>query len=126
MSFKYYNPNPDGKHVGDCVIRALTLLLDDTWDGIYIDLSMQGAAMHDMPNSNSVWAKYLKLNGYHQYTLPDTCPDCYTIAHFCVEHPHGKFLVATGSHVVAVVDGDYYDTSDTGQEVVTYYFGKER
>lgn len=126
MSFKYYNPNPDGKHVGDCVIRALTLLFDDSWENIFIDLTMQSAVMYDLQNSNAVWAKYLKLNGYHQYTVPDTCHYCYTIARFCTEHHNGKYLVAAGSHVVAVVDGDYYDTSDTGQEVVTYYFGKER
>lgn len=28
MSFVYYNPNPQGKLVGDCVIRALSKALD--------------------------------------------------------------------------------------------------
>lgn len=55
MSFVYYNPNPEKKTVGDCVIRGLTILLGDTWENVYTDLCMQGAYLHDMPNSNAVW-----------------------------------------------------------------------
>lgn len=31
MNFIYYNPNPKGNHIGDCVIRALTIALDCNW-----------------------------------------------------------------------------------------------
>jgi hypothetical protein len=44
---------------------------------------------------------------------------------FCADHPNGTYVVSTGSHVVAVVDGDYYDTSDTGSEIPIAYFEKE-
>lgn len=120
----YYNPNPDNKYVGDCVIRAISKLMGMRWEDVYIDLSMQGFSMHDMPNSNSVWGKYLRLNGYKQCSLPDTCPDCYTIKEFAIDHPVGEYLVATGTHVVAVIDGDYYDTGDSGSEVPIYYWRK--
>lgn len=126
MSYIYYNPNPENKFVGDCVIRALSKILNDTWDNVYIDLSMQGSAMHDMPNSNSVWGEYLKLNGFKRYVIPDTCPECYSIKAFSIDHPEGEFVVATGSHVVAVVNGDYYDTGDSGNEVPIYYWRKEK
>ena len=39
------------------------------------------------------------------------------------DHPKGIYVVATGSHVVAVVNGDYYDSWDSGDEIVAYYFG---
>lgn len=122
MSYVYYNPNPYNKSVGDCVVRALTILFNDSWDNIYADLTMQGHFMKDMPNSNAVLGEYLKANGFSRGILPDTCPSCYTIRQFCKDNPHGKFLVATGSHVVAVVDGDYYDTSDSGNEVPLYFW----
>lgn len=126
MSFILCNTNPSGKHVGDCVVRALCIVMDDTWENVYADLTMVGRFMYDMPNSNAVWAEYLKMNGFHCFSLPDTCPSCYTIKEFTLDHPRGTFVVATGSHVIAVVDGDYYDTSDSGNEVPIYYFGKER
>jgi len=126
VSFVYYNPNPEKKTVGDCVIRGLTILLGDTWENVYTDLCMQGAYLHDMPNSNAVWGEYLRANGFEVHTIPNTCPYCYTVKQFCREHPSGVFLLATGEHVIAVVDGDYYDTADTGNEVPIYYWRKER
>ena len=125
MSYVFYNPNPDGKMVGDCVIRALTLAMGLDWEEVYVDLSMQGFAMHDMPNSNSVWGEYLKLNGFTRHVIPDTCPNCYSIKQFSLDHHTGTYVTATGSHVVAVIDGDYYDTGDSGNEVPVYYWRKE-
>lgn len=121
----YYNPNPSNKSVGDCVVRALTILFNDTWDNVYDDLCLQGKAMHDMPDANSVWGEYLKLNGFTCHTIPNICPYCYTIRDFAHDHKFGTYLVATGSHVVAVVDGNYFDTSDSGNEVPIYYWRKE-
>lgn len=125
MSFIYYNPNPDNKSVGDCTVRALTVLFNDTWNNVYADLTMQGSFLHDMPSANAVWGEYLKLNGFTKHTIPDTCPSCYTIRQFTYDHPYGMYLLETGQHVVAVVDGNYYDTSDTGNEVPIYYWRKE-
>lgn len=51
MGFIYYNPNPANKSVGDCVIRALSVVLNDSWENIYADLTMQGRFMYDMPNA---------------------------------------------------------------------------
>lgn len=82
--------------------------------------------MHDMPSSNRVWERYLFDNGFKRTLLPDTCPDCYTVKEFCRDHREGKFLLAIGNHVVAVEDGDYYDTWDSGNEVPIYYWRKEK
>ena len=57
--------------------------------------------------------------------IPNTCPDCYTIADFCNDHPYGTYILATGTHVVAVIDGDYYDTWDSGNEIPIFYWQKE-
>lgn len=55
MSYVHYNPNPDGKVVGYCVVRALTVMFNDTWNNVFADLTMQDAYMHDMPSSDAVW-----------------------------------------------------------------------
>lgn len=126
MGYVYYNPNPDGKSVGDCVVRALSAIFNDSWDNVYADITMQGRFLHDMPSANNVWGTYLKVNGFVHHEIPDTCPSCYTVHRFAYDHPYGVYLVATGSHVVAVIDGDYYDTSDSGNEVPTSYWKRER
>lgn len=124
MSFKYYNKNPENLQTDDCVVRAIALFLDDTWENVYTDLTMQGYNMHAMPSSNNVWGAYLKNNGFKRTVVPDMCPFCYTIKHFTEDHPKGTFLVGTGSHVVTVIDGNYYDTWDSGNEIVIYYWSK--
>ena len=124
--FVLYNPNPNGSKVGDCVIRGLSKLLESTWDDTYIGVVVKGFEMKDMPSANNVWGAYLRAKGYMRYAIPNTCPDCYTVKDFCEDNPHGAFLLATGEHVIAIKDGNYYDAWDSGDEVPIYYWRKER
>lgn len=117
-----FNPNPAGKLVGDCVIRAIVKATGKTWTTVYDEISDKGYAMRDMPSSNSVWASYLRDKGFHRHIVPETCPDCYTIKDFCEDHPMGLYILGTGTHVVTCVDGDYYDSWDSGDEIPIYYF----
>ena len=122
MSYVYYNANPARKSHGDCVIRALSKVMDLTWEQVAIDLSMMQVTFHEMQNNDHVWGTFLSLNGFEKGMLPYPCPNCITIKDFCKLYPYGKYVVATGEHVVAVVDGDYYDTDDTGNEVLIYFW----
>jgi len=125
MAYIYYNPNPAGLTVGDCVVRAISKLTGHDWAETYIGISYEGYILSDMPSSNNVWAAYLKKQGYKRYVIPDSCPDCYTIKDFCNDNPNGSFLLATGSHVVTVIDGDYFDAWDSGNEIPIYFWTKE-
>ena len=123
--FKRYNPNPQNNKVGDCVVRAVSKVLGYDWERTYIELALQGFMMCDMPSANAVWGAYLKGKDFTRHVIPDSCPDCYTVAEFTEDNPHGKYILATGSHVIAVSDGDYYDTWDSGGEIPVYYWSKE-
>ena len=78
-----------------------------------------------MPSSNAVWGAYLRHQSFRRYIIPNECPDCYTVSDFCCDYPKGVYVLATGTHVVTVIDGEYYDTWDSGNEVPIYYFKKE-
>lgn len=110
---------------GDCVIRAISRATNRDWEYTYLSIVALGFSMHDMPSSNDVWGSYLILNGFKRYIIPDTCPDCYTVRQFCADNPHLTGILATGTHVIAVSDGNYYDTWDSGDEVPIYYWRKE-
>lgn len=122
MSYVSYNPNPKKLSVGDCTIRAISCALNLSWKQTYLSLSIQGYIMYDMPSANRVWGEFLKSKGFQKFQIPDSCPDCYTIRDFCYDHPHGTYVVGTGEHVVCVIDGDYYDSWDSGNEIPIYYF----
>ncbi len=88
-------------------------------------MAAMGLALRDMPSSDDVWGEFLRRRGFVKRILPDTCPYCYTVRQFAIDHPYGRYLLKTSWHVVAVVDGCYFDTSDSGNEVPIYYWAKE-
>lgn len=123
--YKRFNPNPSTQRVGDCTIRAICKALDQSWEETYINLSLYGLMMGDMPSANNVWGAYLKDNGFKRMIISDSCPDCYTVSDFANDNRKGTYVLALNGHVVAVKDGDYYDSWDSGNEVPVYYWYKE-
>lgn len=119
------NPNPHGLYVDDCAVRAIAIALDKPWDYVYIWLCVQGFMAGDMPSSKNVFGKFLKSRGFTRFAIPDTCPDCFTVRDFCEQNQNGTFILATSSHVIAVIDGDYYDAWDSGDEVPVLVWRRE-
>lgn len=124
MSFVLKNPNPHNLNVGDCAIRAISIALDKPWNDVYAEVSMKGLLLSDMPSSNRVWGDYLEEQGFKLHIIPDSCPDCYSVKDFTNDYPRGTYVLGTGSHVVAVINGSYFDTWDSGNETVKYYWQK--
>lgn len=119
--YVYYNPNPNGARTNDCTVRAICKATNQTWTDVYVGLFIKGYEMKDMLASNAVWSAYLIDRGFERMTLP-SCPDCYTVKDFADEHQEGVYVLGTGTHAVAVVNGDYYDSWDSGDEIPIYYF----
>lgn len=120
--WKEYNPNPRGnKYAGDCVIRAIAKAMGKTWETIFVELSLAGFFSGDWGNSNSVWDKYLTDHHFKRYI----CPNCTTVAEFANSHKDGTYILGTGTHAVAVVDGVFFDSWDSGQEMPIYFYAKE-
>lgn len=124
--FVFYNPNPAGHSVGDCVIRAICKATGESWDKIYVGLAVTGMELADMPSANAVWGAYLHRRGYTRTALPDKCPASYTVADFASEHRQGAYILALSGHVVAVVDGNYYDAWDSGRELPLYVWERKK
>lgn len=116
------NPNPGHKEVPDCVVRAIAVALDLRWLDVYDDLCALGRREYNMPSADAVWGKYLHNNGFEPFMLPHDCPNCITIAQFCVMYPRGTYIVGTGSHAVAIIDGDYYDSWNSGDEIPSFFW----
>ena len=127
MAWIKWNPNPTGRNVGDCSVRAIARALRVDWETAYTKTAAAGFAMGDMPSADSVWGAVLRQNGFYRQAVPNTCPDCYTVAEFAKDHLEGIYVLALGGHVVTVDNGDWYDTWDSGSQVPQYYwFRKEK
>lgn len=117
MAFVEWNPNPVGRRVGDCAVRAISKALNVDWETAYAMIASNGFSMGDMPSSDSVWGATLRQHGFYRMSIPDTCPDCYSVTDFCNDNPKGTFVLGFGGHVATVVDGDLYDSWDSSSEI---------
>lgn len=116
------NLNPFKKRTDDCVIRSVALALNIDWRSAYTMLSAHGLKLGDLMEKNYVWSDLLSTLGFKRTSIPDTCPDCYRIRDFAHDHPKGVFIVGTGDHVVTVIDGNWYDSFDSGDMIPIIYF----
>ena len=117
-----FNSNPKLLTIDDCTVRALSVATRRPWRVCYTMLANEGRELGLMMDDKAVFGKVLKDAGFHKVLVPEDCPVCFTIKDFCRQYPKGIYIVATNNHVVAVIDGDYYDTFDSGDETPIYYW----
>ena len=123
--FIKYQPNPRGRSAGDCVIRAISKATGQDWDTTYAGVCRKGYELCDMPSSDYVWGEYLKDLGFRREVVPDDFGSDYTVETFAAEHFRGTYILAIGGHVVCVVDGNWYDSWNSGNEVPVFYWARE-
>ena len=116
------NPNPLHKHVSDCVIRAICFAYDMSWYDVYDDICEIGRRDCNMPSADAVWGHYLQIRGAKPFLLPKTCPRCTTVREFAKQFPRGVYIIGTGGHAVVVINGDYYDSWDSGDEIPSFFW----
>lgn len=125
MGYIFKNENPYGKMVDDCIIRAIATATGKPWDEIAYELFEEQLLQKDLQNANTVWGQVLKNKGFVKRNLPCMERSCYTVREFALSHPHGIYVVGDGSHAIAVIDGHYVDTYDSGDRNVLFYYQKD-
>lgn len=119
------NPNPLHKEVPDCVVRAICIATNRPWLDIYDRLCDVGREECNMPSADSVWGKFLYRLGFAPFLLPESCPECVTVRMFCNMYPRGTYIIGTGSHAVAVINGNYYDSWDSGDQAPSFFWSMQ-
>ena len=121
MAYVEFNNNPCGRRVGDCVVRAISKALNMGWESTHLMLDVNAISMGDMPSSDAVWGATLRQHNFYKHLIKEYT----TVKDFCEQHPKGLYVLALGGHVVTVIDGDYFDSWDSGSEIIQYYWSKE-
>ena len=122
MAYVHFNPNPWRLSTDDCTVRAISCALGLDWNEAYMLLAETGREMGLMPTNPAVFWALLKQRGFTREMIPDTCPDCYTVKDFARDHPRGTYVLATDTHVLAVISGDWLDSWNSGDEVPLYFW----
>lgn len=120
--WRRFQPNPFNISTSDCTVRAVCAVTGLDWRTAHRILCELSGELGEMPDRNRSWWAFLRAIGFTQFRLIDTCPDCYTVADFARDHPHGRYILGPHEHAVAVIDGDWWDSWDSGDTVPMYYF----
>lgn len=113
----YFNPNPIKNETGDCVIRTFCKALDMDWDSVYKELCELGFELKSMPNSDDTWKEYAKRKGFTHHKVSNKKGSKRpTVDSFARANRKGTFILNVANHIVAVVNGHYYDTWDCGHK----------
>lgn len=129
--FVYYQPNKKDlkDQYGDCSIRALAKALDVTWVEAFdavMPLCREAQLLtwyFATPNAESGIMGKL---GFERHGISNKKglkrP---TVDSFAKDHPEGTYICKAAHHVVAVVNGKYYDTWDSGDCSMYAYYEKK-
>ena len=120
--WRRFQPNPFNISTSDCTVRSVCAVTGLDWRTAHRILCELSGELGEMPDRNRSWWSFLRAIGFSQFRLIDTCPNCYTVADFARDHPRGRYILGPHEHAVAVIDGDWWDSWDSGDTVPMYYF----
>lgn len=123
--WRKYNPNPVQRSVGDCAVRAVAAALGVDWETAFSMIAANAFQMGDVISANSSWGSVLRQHGFKRYTIPNSCPDCYTAEQFAEDHPEGIYVLGFGNHTATVKDGMIWDSWDSSHEIPVYYWSPD-
>lgn len=126
----YYQPNDKDikDEYGDCTIRALTKALNCTW----LDAFLKTIPICIREQVSSVFGAPPKIErelmtelGFDYTGISNKAGTKRpTVEKFAKDHPEGTYIANVAHHVVAVVDGKYYDTWNCGYKSLYGYYTK--
>lgn len=126
--WKYYQPNKKDlkDEYGDCVIRALCKVTGKEWLDVFDELTPYVREVQANPNAPQVYSKYLKDNGFKWVGIKaEKGSKRPTVQSFAKDHKEGTYILRVSHHIVAVSDGSFWDTWDSGYKSVYGYYVKE-
>ena len=128
--YRYYQPNKKDVNdkYGDCTVRALSKALNCSWIEAFdkmIPLCREEQVSNIFNAPVSVKKRMMERLGFCYYGISNRCGSKRpTVESFARDHLTGRYIVTVAHHEVAVVDGNYYDTWDSGDCCLYGYYEK--
>lgn len=123
--FINYNKNPKGLKTGDCVIRAISTALNESWEDTYRGMLEVALKTYQAISWKGNFKKYLKNKGYDMCKMPKRSDNTrYTVNEFCKEiaKENKTYILSLSHHLTVVINKNLYDTWDCGNKSVGNYW----
>ena len=121
--FKLTNPHPKGKLVRDCVKRAITIASEINYHDVAIMLNrFRDISGGNKFNSNENWRPFVEQVLLGRKNKGDMQHEFYgrryTVDDWARYWENDKSILRVSKHLVATMNGNYYDTWDSGRKGV--------
>ena len=122
--FTFYNANDKGKNASDCVARAISVALSQSWETTIREMTEMGIELGRVFNEDKTIDKYLESKGFTRYKEPRKANNTkMTIREFIKANPRATCIVKAGSHHVTLVcEGKVIDTWDSSLQTMHSYW----
>ena len=115
--FKYWNINPDGESTGDCVIRAISLALNEDYYDTIGDLIKNSDYFNCDLLVKECYSNMLDSLGFKRYdgmgrTVKEVAEDFY----------NDKLIIRIEGHLTCSLYGDIYDIWNPSSEIVDCFW----
>lgn len=125
-TFHFHNANPKGKNANDCVARAISVALSQSWEDTIREMTELGIKLGYAFNEDKLIAQYLKEKGWERYPEPrDLNNKKITVNQFINKHGNNKgvIIAKVGSHHLSlIIDGVLWDTWDCTNNTMHAYW----
>jgi len=125
--YEYDNANPHNRLSGDCVIRALAVAMDKSWEQVYKDLTEIGLKTGYVQNDEKCYEKYLKSEGWIKCSEPRNWDNTrMKVYQFLKFNKEGNLIANVGSHhIVAIKEGKVHDIWNSSLVTMHSYWRKK-
>lgn len=126
--YKYFQPNKKDlkDEYGDCAIRAFCKATNSEWLEAYDYMWQISRTVQCPMNCKTGFETVVKSKGFTYGKISNAKGTKRpTVKSFADTHKHGIYICVVSNHYVTIVNGNYYDTWDSGDKCLYGYWYKE-
>lgn len=126
--YKYYQPNKKDlkDNYGDCAVRCICKAENLEWLDAYDMMYKLSREVQCPLNCKDGFEHIVKTLGYDYGKISNKKGTKRpTVKEFAKTHPTGTYICVVANHYVAVKDGQYHDTWDSGHKSLYGYWSKQ-
>lgn len=117
--YRYYNKNPDGKHIEDCVCRAISTATGLNYGAVNNLLDLTASCYMCEKLCVCCYHNLLEeILGYERHT----CMNGETVEDIAYKHPKEKVIIRIDAHLTSSIKGTIYDIWDCSQKLVDCFW----
>lgn len=119
------NVNPKGRRTGDCVVRALTVALNKSYEEVFDRLVAIAKQSCYTPNDKHTYEKLLAEEGFAKAKQPRKADNTkYTVSEIRLLTNRRKVVISVANHLTVVSDGVLVDTWNCSRKTIGNYYYK--